>query len=668
MRIGIGIDTGGTYTDAAAYDFDTKTVLAGAKALTTRGDLSVGILQALDALPQEYVHAARLISLSTTLATNACVEDRGGSARLIFFGGDPRVIRECGAQYGLPPVQDIYIPDSRTDFSGRVEKEPDWEEFRRQVRAQFRHLDGIGIVELNAMKDNAFLEKKAREIAAEECSAPVVCGHELFSELNSLQRASSTLVNARLFPIIREFLEAIHTALRSRGVDASIRIMQSDGGLMNEAFASRRPVETLLCGPAASVTGGRWLSAEENCLVVDMGGTTTDIALVTGGTPVKASGGVQVGKWRTFVKGLYIKTLGLGGDTAVRYNKSGLYLEDYRIVPLCVAAASYPRILDSLRELAQGEVRHTRPLHEQYMLMRDIAEDERYTQEEQAFCAALRDGPLPCRQAAAAVGRDIYTLDVSRLLREGVVQLCGLTPTDIMHIRGDYRRFSSEASLLAAQYVAANTGLTVEALCETVYDEIKRKLYRSIVLALLENQSPAYMEKGVGPDVLRLIDESYDNRRAGREDGLVAMLFTTRHALVGVGAPIAIFLEDVARMLGTRAVIPEHHEVANALGAVLGNAGAACTVEVKPALSADGADVYVVYGGEQNREFEDLGEAEACAAALAEEAARCEAARRGAQGELTVVCRIDRHDAQADGTAIYLGTSVTAHAQGATGF
>ena len=122
--------------------------------------------------------------------------------------------------------------------------------------------------------------KNARELFEERSDLPVVCGHELFQELNSLQRAASTLLNARLVPVIREFLAAIRTALAARGIAAAVVIVRSDGGLMSEEFAHIRPVETLLSGPAASVLGSAQLPRQPNCVVVDMGGTTTDIALV----------------------------------------------------------------------------------------------------------------------------------------------------------------------------------------------------------------------------------------------------------------------------------------------------------------------------------------------------------------------------------------------------
>src|SRR5690606_30033303 len=106
----------------------------------------------------------------------------------------------------------------------------------------------------------------------------------------------------------------IKKSLAARGVKAPLVIVRSDGSLMSEEFSKVRPVETLLCGPAASVMGGIEITQEQNCLIVDMGGTTTDIAIVKNGVPVKAEEGISIGNWRTFVKGVYIETFGLGGD------------------------------------------------------------------------------------------------------------------------------------------------------------------------------------------------------------------------------------------------------------------------------------------------------------------------------------------------------------------
>lgn len=674
MKLGIGIDTGGTYTDAVIYDFEKKEILGSAKSLTTKEDLVIGILGALDALPRELARQAEMISLSTTLATNACVEDKGGRAKLIFFGGDRDVIDKCGGQYGLPPADEIYIYNDSKDAqaaAGAVKNgkktvvEPDWEAFDRELEGKFCHLDGVGIIEINSRQDGAALEKKAKEIFQKKYDVPVVCGHELFSELNSLQRGASTLLNAGLFPVIREFLDAVKKALAAREIQAPVLvIVRSDGSLMSEEFASMHPVETLLCGPAASAVGCAHLTDNPNSIMVDMGGTTTDIALLRDGIPVQVTEGVSIGKWKTFVNGLYIKTLGLGGDSAVHYHEKELILEDYRVVPLCVAAQRYPSVAENLRAILPRK--HTRYLYEHYLLIRDISDNPVYTDREKAFCNALKDNPLPVMEAARAVGEEIYTLNVDRLLKDGVVQLCGLTPTDVMHIKGDFDQYDKEASLLGAKFAACNLEVTVEELCDMVYEEIKRKLYLNIVEALLENKYPHYMKNGISPEVERFICENY--AAAGEDAGMLSAMLQTNFSLVGAGGPIRIFLEDVAKRLGTHAVIPDNYQVANALGAIMGSISAACTVEIRQEMKVEGDGRFLVLGSENEEGFETLEEAREFAFSEAEAGARAAARERGAMEKLSVTVKAEDNQAFARTGAVYLGTTVTAQAVGSVGF
>jgi N-methylhydantoinase A/oxoprolinase/acetone carboxylase beta subunit len=398
------------------------------------------------------------------------VEEKGGRASLIFFGGDARVIDKYGAEYGLPPSGEMLIRDSFTTYSGAVEREPDWDDFDAAIGRGFDEMDGVGIIEMNAMKNSAVVEKKAREIFRKKYDIPVICGHELFNEPNSLRRGASTLLNARLFPVIRSFLAAIQSALAARGVKAPVFIVRSDGSLMSDTFANTRPVETLLCGPAASVLGSAYLSGGQNNIIVDMGGTTTDIALIKNGVPVKATGGVQVGKWKTFVNGLYIKTFGLGGDSAVHFADDRLTLEEYRVAPLCAVADKYPYVADNIQKLLDGEKKHMKFLHEHYLLVRDITFDGRYSREEQLFCSALKAGPLTLREAAESVpGWDMYRYNVSKLLKEGVVQAVGLTPTDIMHITGDFNRYPARAALYSGLISAGYEACMLPAIAPSAF-------------------------------------------------------------------------------------------------------------------------------------------------------------------------------------------------------
>jgi N-methylhydantoinase A/oxoprolinase/acetone carboxylase beta subunit len=671
MGTGIGIDTGGTYTDAVIYDFEHKKILDSAKALTTKEDLSIGIGNALDALSSELLKKTEIASLSTTLATNACVENKGGRAKLLFIDVYKKVVSDVGKSYGLPDVEDIFffnidnnIYDKSTD---KITEETNWDSLIENSKDLLQDADAIAIVELNAIRNNARLEKKAKELLAGKYDVPIICGHELFSDLNSIQRGSSTLLNARLIPIIESFLIAIKTAFRSRDIKAPIIIVRSDGSHMSEKSTSFRAVETLLSGPASSVVGGIELAKEKDCLIIDMGGTTTEMAIVKNGVPVKAKDGVSVGKWRTFVKGINIDTFGLGGDSAIRFDKDGhLLMEPTRLIPLSIAAEKWPVINYKLCELINTKKRHTLLLHEFFFLMKDISNSANYNETERNFCEALKSGPLIFTDAAAAIGTDIYNFEMDRLEKEGVVARCGLTPTDIMHIKGDFTKYNSKAAKLGAEFVAACIGEDVNKLSDMVYDKVKKTLFMNIIGMLLKEKYPYYRRNGLGEDLRVLISESWDMIK---HKDFLNFGFNTPVTLVGIGAPIHIFLPDVAKALGTRCIIPENAGVANALGAVVSNITATCEIEVKPEYSASGINGYIVYGKHQNSYIADKDEAIRIALIEAEKAAREEAIQRGASGEITVTSEVIVDTAEArEKTEIFLGAKAIASAIGGIGF
>ena len=675
MKIAIGIDTGGTYTDAVMYDFETKKILGTAKALTTKEDLCIGISAALDGLSEEYFPQVRMLSLSTTLATNACVEEKGGRAKLFFFGGDEDILRKYGSQYGLPLAEEICIEPCKTDISGSIEQMPDWDLFEKDVREYCSGQDGLGVIELYAIKNGAVIEREAKERIAKITDIPVTCGNELFKELNSLQRGAGTLLNAQLYPVIEDFMKAIGRAMQKRKIHAPIVIMRSDGSLMSESFARLHPVETLLCGPAASVVGGFTLTNEKNAVIVDMGGTTTDIAIVEDGLPVRTEDGVRIGKWRTFVNGMLIRTFGLGGDSAVHYHERNLILEEYRVIPLCVAASKFPAMYERLKQLYDsGKICHTAQRHEFFAAGKDIAGDGRYTEQEQKFCAALRKCPMILEDAAAFFGKDVYTLNIKRLIKEGAVQVCGLTPTDLMHVRGDFERFDKRMASLAAEIVAQNLGITKEELCEQVYAEIVHKMYGNVVKIMLAHRDGYFAKNGFGKDTEHMIEESYQVAVGKKQPGIVTAQFHTDFKLIGIGAPIRLFLDRVAELLGTQAVIPVHSEVANALGAVTGNVYASSIVEIKPGFTEEGAGGFTVYAEGEVRTFEELETAEQFARKSARESAERSARERGAAGYIEVSDKSEYHSPEigfasedSERSTLFMGVTVTAEAVGSLG-
>ena len=166
MKIGIGIDTGGTCTDVIAYDFDTGRLIAKGKALTTREDLSIGIGNALDMLPCEYVEMAEFVALSTTLATNACVENKGCRAKLIIFGLTDELVRRFKADenYGLR-ADSVRCVDTNGSADGLIIDQPDWEKLFEEYKDWFSDADALSAAELYASSNGAVCEKKFKELA-----------------------------------------------------------------------------------------------------------------------------------------------------------------------------------------------------------------------------------------------------------------------------------------------------------------------------------------------------------------------------------------------------------------------------------------------------------------------------------------------------------------------
>lgn len=666
MRIGIGIDTGGTCTDAVIYQFEDRQVLASAKTNTTKEDLSMGIKEALRALPRQLVDQAQVIALSTTLATNACVENKGGRGKLILFGVNPDNVRRSGAQYGLHLDDTLLFVDSKTRPNGQIVREPDWDGFEAMAQEQLADCDAAGIVEMFAAKSGGRLEKRAREIISAHFDIPVVCGHELFAENNIIKRGASVLLNARLLSIIDQFIAAVKRALAELSIDAPFVIVRSDGTLMSEAFARKHPIETLLCGPVASVMGAAALEQEKNALVVDIGGTTTDVALIRDGQPVLADGGVRVGSFDTFVKGLFVDTFGLGGDSGVRVDEEKrVILEGERVMPVSMAAAAYPALKTILAEQAASRSTVLSPREDIYVGIRRIDGKNSYTEDEQRLAALLYRCPLSLEAAGRQLGMPLHGRQLERLAREGIVIRCGMTPTDAMHVLGDFDRFDREAAVLAARRLATVQGTEPETVCRAVYEAVEKKLYCSLVRILMTTEMTE-LGASLEPQTEQLIQACYAQSKGGETEGesggfLRASFQIPQAVIIGVGAPTHVFLPEAGRLLSARVVTPAYAEVANALGAIVGNVSAKVVIEVR-LNQEDGS--YTVYGRGYRYIETNLEQAKALAGKLAREAASEEALERGAASVSDIQVEEEDLTIQTDFGPYFMGYRVTAVASG----
>ena len=665
MRIGIGVDTGGTYTDAVALDLDSNTLLAKGKSLTTRENLSIGIGNALDHIPPELISGAKLISLSTTLATNACVENKGCRAKLIIFGLTDELIEryDAGAEYGFKQ-ENVRCIDTKSSADGLFVDEPVWDAVFAELHQWISDADAMSIAELYSASNGAPNEKKAKKLIEERYGIECVGASELSRELNVIARGATALLNARLLPIGREFIEAAMSDFRKRGCDAPIMIVRSDGSLMSAEFTRERPVETILSGPAASVLAGKGITEKEDYLIVDIGGTTTDVSVVRQGIPAKAGDGIKIGGWRTHVKGVYIDTFAFGGDSRICMANNKLQIMPRRAMPVCVAASHWSEIKTALIELLNVKRTNQFPLHEFLYLVREPEDLSRYLEYEQELIELLKKGPRALGGFTKSVGIDLYRLDSERLEAEGVIMRCGLTPTDFMHIKGDYVEYDAEASELAARFLLMTLGRedtqeNLNALVDEVYDKAEGLLYENLIRILLEHEHSAVFTDGLDDGTLCLIRDTW-SKRNGAGSGFFSQSFKTDAALVGIGAPTRVFLPSVAMQLGAECILPEHAEVANAIGALKAGVNPAAKVEISQTLSASGGFYYIVHAPNGSRKFRDLGEAIELAKSAAEEAVVKEARLRGADGELSITTSVQRHTTVTEGGAeVALGCTVT---------
>ncbi len=343
MRYFLGIDTGGTYTDAVLLDQD-KQVVAAAKSLTTRFDLAVGISASLDRLPKDMLAQVMLVSLSTTLTTNSVVEGKGSPICVLLAGYEAAQIKSSGLLELVGAEAIVSLPGGH-DAGGHPAAALDEAASKAAILRHAPRVSAFAISASFAVRNPAH-EQQLRAWVEALCDKPVTCGHELASSLGAPRRALTVALNARMISHIKALIESVKRTLALHEVSAPLMMVKGDGTLVNVASALQRPVGTVLSGPAASLLGACALSGLSDAIVADMGGTTTDIAIVRGGQPALSFDGAMIGSWRPMIEAVKVYAIGLGGDSEIRMlGGQGLAIGPRRVLPLSLLAHEHPKVL-----------------------------------------------------------------------------------------------------------------------------------------------------------------------------------------------------------------------------------------------------------------------------------------------------------------------------------
>jgi N-methylhydantoinase A/oxoprolinase/acetone carboxylase beta subunit len=654
----LGIDTGGTYTDAVLFD-PSAGVLASAKALTTRHDLALGIRRAMDEVLSRGPagRAVELVSLSTTLATNAIVEGQGSPICLILIGYTPDMLEQAGLREALGG-DPVALVAGGHDASGAETAPLDEAAALQAIRRHAGRVAAFAVSGYFSVRNPAH-ENSVRRLVREHCGLPVTCGHELTSNLHASRRALTTALNARLIPLLGELIGAVRRMMAERGIRSPLMVVKGDGSLIDSEMALECPVETILSGPAASVVGSLFLSRETDACIADMGGTTSDIALVSEGRLLLAREGATVGGWQTMVEAVQIHTTGLGGDSEVVLQEGGgLSLGPRRSVPLSLLGHLYPEVLVEL----SGQAAKARPgrVDGRYLLPQRPVDPDRgeFSGVQRAILSKVGDGPLALERLFAQ-GESSYLVDLElrRLVERGYLALAGFTPTDAAHVLGRQASWSLPAARSGAAILARRMGVEAEELCRRVVRQVTLQAGRAILAAALAEAHGLDLSEHE-----RVRSELVDRALLanGKPEGLVSVRLTLNRPLVAIGAPVATYYPAVAEALHTRLHIPPHAEVANAVGAVVGSVMQTVRALVAPLDEERGFRVHL---SEEVRDFPELASAVQYARQQASDLARALALRAGAASVQVSVTQQD-HSVEVSGDSLFLGSEVAATAAG----
>ncbi len=637
----LGIDAGGTFTDAVAVSLRERRVLAAGKAPTTHHDLAIGIRNALLTLPEHYRESAGRLAISTTLATNAIVEEKGSRTGLILIGYDEDVAARVTVGSGdlklrVPGKHDIY----------GLEIEPLDEASLLEAARTLREkgMEALAVSSYMGTR-NPEHETRACALLRERFDLPLALGHELTDDIDSVRRAHTVLLNARLLPVITALIDSLQTVVYELGMPADVRLVTTEGALMNTREARERPVRMILSGPAASVEGVRFLTGIPSCFLADMGGTTTDIAAIENGSARRSGRGATVGRYPTSVQATDIRTLGLGGDSAVRWEHNRVQVGPRRAVPVSVLAENHPSIrgqLEDLRGFNASDYGLVQP-GTLYLLVREPESRSGLTDREQRILDVLAGGPVSEVELARALSYPYYSLIGAERLEElGLIRRGGLTPTDLMALEGRVNRWDAEAAGLMLDLFLDRSRLSREEFTRRVWAEVHRLAAASVLTEAISGNGDrtfpgcTFCESTFGTD------------------GPVEVSYRLKKPLVGIGAPARLMLDGLDAHLRADTVFPQWGEVANAVGAASSAGGLHIDLLILP----DGKGRFLLYSPEGMQQFRKLNDAKNEAIRLVRETA-LQYARRMEYETFTLDIRVkDRSAPSAFAGEIYIDTGV----------
>lgn len=569
-RYVIGIDTGGTFTDGVLLQYGSRKVVSAAKSLTTRDDLKQGVIKVLQKLNLRPEYQIKLVGISSTLATNSVAEGKARKVGLMLIGYDQELIENYGLTGKLSTEEIAYFSGGH-NAQGAELNTLDEESIEAWVKEKKEEVDAIAISSYFSPL-NPEHEERAFEIVQKHSDLPVVMAHQLSTKLDSIKRAATASINASLVAVMQDFIQAVQVSLSDLGIDAPLMIVRGDGTLMPYTDAVRKPVETVLSGPAASAIGGRFLSRNGSSLVIDIGSTTTDMALVKDSRVVISEEGAKVGETETAVEAAKIRTISVGCDSRIAYDeKKEMKIGPDRVRSLSQMAIHHEHVAEEIQSLTKGSRITKNPYDAEYWYLHKPLGEELFHSlpDKQKYVIELIQKPYRLSDLMKKAG--VFhprQLNLDSFIQQGKIECSSLNPSDLLHVEGAMDLWDRETAKAATQYYCNMYDKNRKDFIEEAMNKIVDIIVEEIMIFLAcQHINPSRMPGSIDGEWGRwmLHEILYSDNH------YLSINADSRFPIIGTGAPARHFLKKAARLMNTKFILPEFSDVANAVGAVSGS-------------------------------------------------------------------------------------------------
>ena len=371
---------------------------------------------------------------------------------------------------------------------------------------------------------------------------PVFCSHNVSQHNGIMERAATAALHAKLMPLMQDYIAGVQSAMDSNKLDCPVVLITGNGKQVSIKDAAEQSGITVASGPACTAGFGA-AQGIDFALVVDVGGTTTDIAMVENGEMRISPDGCQIGQWQTHVEAVDMLTGGIGGDSHVLLDSNGsISIGPSRVIPLSMASG-FPGSKNWLgAELKSKCI--------------SLLEEFDHLKKEDPIVYALGSGPATAESIRQQTGFSGIPLDkrLEQLSRKQIIIETGFTPTDALHVLGKIDIGDKSKAEDGAEVLGALLGMDKNSFCEKIISITEDKIEDLLIDFIIHR----YWGKSL---------TSFISTR--NQHPVLGVKFTIKIPIIGIGAAAKYFLPQVAKRLGTTVDFPEYCEVGNGVGAAL---------------------------------------------------------------------------------------------------